>query len=182
MACSPGITRNQQLRHTQKRMGEHFTPNQLLGRTHTIGCVAVEITQKCNLDCTLCYLSEHSQAVRDIPIQEVFKRLDNVLRHYGPGTSVQITGGDPTLRKRSELIEIVEYANKLGLHTALFTNGIAASRDLLTALAKVGLNDVAFHVDTTQERKGFPDEASLNAIREEYIERAKGLGLMIIFI
>lgn len=181
MACSPGITRNQQLLHTQKRMGEHFTPNQLLGRTHTIGCVAVEITQKCNLDCTLCYLSEHSQAVRDIPIQEVFKRLDNVLRHYGPGTSVQITGGDPTLRKRSELIEIVEYANKLGLHTALFTNGIAASRDLLAALAKVGLNDVAFHVDTTQERKGFPDEASLNAIREEYIERAKGLGLMIIF-
>ncbi len=64
---------------------------------------------------------------------------------------------------------------------SLFTNGIAASRDLLTALAKVGLNDVAFHVDTTQERKGFPDEASLNAIREEYIERAKGLGLMIIF-
>jgi len=162
-------------------MGEHFTPNQLLGRTHTIGCVAVEITQKCNLDCTLCYLSEHSQAVRDIPIQEVYKRLDNVLRHYGPGTSIQITGGDPTLRKRSELIEIVEYANKLGLHTALFTNGITASRDLLASLAKVGLNDVAFHVDTTQERKGFPDEASLNAIREEYIERAKGLGLMIIF-
>ncbi|WP_334056906.1 radical SAM protein [Alteromonas sp. S005] len=162
-------------------MGEHFTPNQLLGRTHTIGCVAVEITQKCNLDCTLCYLSEHSQAVRDIPIQEVFKRLANVLKHYGPGTSVQITGGDPTLRKRSELIDIVAYADKLGLHTALFTNGIAATRGLLIELAEAGLNDVAFHVDTTQERKGYDDEQSLNAIREEYIERAKGLGLMIIF-
>ncbi|MBU2976836.1 radical SAM protein [Alteromonas sp. C1M14] len=181
MACSPGTTRNQQLAHTQKRMGEHFTPNQLLGRTHTIGCVAVEITQKCNLDCTLCYLSEHSQAVRDIPIQEVFKRLDSVLHHYGPGTSVQITGGDPTLRKRSELIDIVEYANKLGLHTALFTNGIAATRELLTALAHAGLNDVAFHVDTTQEREGYADEQSLNDIRKAYIARAKGLGLMVIF-
>ncbi|WP_394221287.1 radical SAM protein [Alteromonas gracilis] len=181
MACSPGNTRNQQLAFTQKRMGEHFTPNQLLGRTHTIGCVAVEITQKCNLDCTLCYLSEHSQAVRDIPIQEVFRRLDNVLRHYGPGTSVQITGGDPTLRKHRELIEIVEYANKIGLHTALFTNGIAATRDLLSALAKVGLNDVAFHVDTTQERSGFKGEKALNEIRSEYIQRAKGLGLMVIF-
>ncbi|WP_346992914.1 radical SAM protein [Alteromonas gracilis] len=181
MACSPVKTREQQLAHTKQRMGEHFTPNQLLGRTHTIGCVAVEITQKCNLDCTLCYLSEHSQAVRDIPIQEVFQRLDNILLHYGPGTSVQITGGDPTLRKHSELIDIVAYANKLGLHTALFTNGIEASRALLRKLAKAGLNDVAFHVDTTQERKGYDDERSLNAIREEYIARAKGLGLMVIF-
>ena len=181
MPCNSVTTREQQLAHTQQRMGQHFTPNQLLGRTHTIGCVAIEITQKCNLDCTLCYLSEHSQAVRDIPIKEVFKRLDNVLNHYGPGTSVRITGGDPTLRKRSELIEIVAYANQLGLHTALFTNGIAATRELLTALANVGLNDVAFHVDTTQEREGFDSEASLNAVREEYIERARGLGLMVIF-
>lgn len=174
-------SRQQQLNVTRERMGEHFTPNQLLGRTHTIGCVAVEITQKCNLDCTLCYLSEHSQAVKDIPLEEVFRRLDDVLEHYGPGTSVQITGGDPTLRKHSELIQIVEYANSLGLHTALFTNGISATRKLLTNLAAVGLKDVAFHVDTTQERRGYPDEASLNDIRKEYIQRAKGLGLMVIF-
>lgn len=181
MACTPSTIRQQQLSHTRNRMGEHFTPNQLLGRTHTIGCVALEITQKCNLDCTLCYLSEHSQAVRDIPIQEIFKRLDAILAHYGAGTSVQITGGDPTLRKHSELIEIVAYAKKLGLHTALFTNGIAATRELLTQLAKAGLNDVAFHVDTTQEREGYDSEASLNAIRENYIKRAQGLGLMVIF-
>lgn len=181
MACSPVRTRQQQLANTKQRMGEHFTPNQLLGRTHTIGCVAVEITQKCNLDCTLCYLSEHSQAVRDIPLQEVYQRLDSILLHYGAGTSVQITGGDPTLRKHSELIDIVAYATQLGLHTALFTNGIAASRALLTQLANVGLNDVAFHVDTTQEREGYSSEKSLNAIREEYIARAQGLGLMVIF-
>ena len=74
------------LGETQHRMGQMFTPNQVLGRLQTIGCVAVEITQKCNLDCTLCYLSEHSQSVADIPIEEVFRRLDDVLHHYGPGT------------------------------------------------------------------------------------------------
>lgn len=169
------------LNATRERMGEHFTPNQLLGRSLTIGCVAVEITQKCNLDCTLCYLSEHSQQVKDIPLPEVFKRLDAVLAYYGKGTSVQITGGDPTLRKRSELIQIVEYATKLGLHTALFTNGIAASRNLLERLVFAGLKDIAFHVDTTQERKGYSDERSLNVIRQQYIERCQGLGLMVIF-
>jgi len=169
------------LNNTKQRMGDMFTPNQVLGRLHSIGCVAVEITQKCNLDCTLCYLSEHSQSVADIPLEEVFKRLDNVLHHYGPGAHVQITGGDPTLRKHSELIEIVRYANDLGLYTALFTNGISATRKLLSSLADVGLRDVAFHVDSTQRRENGDTELPLNKIREEYLERAKGLGLMVIF-
>lgn len=169
------------MRTTAERMGDMFTDNQVLGRLQTIGCVAVEITQKCNLDCTLCYLSEHSQQVADIPIEEVFRRLDQVVHHYGPGTHVQITGGDPTLRKHSELIEIVRYANQLGLYTALFTNGISASRKLLTQLANVGLRDVAFHVDTTQRRKEGNSEVELNSIRKEYLERTNGLGLMVIF-
>ena len=150
-------------------MGSLFTANQVLGRTQTIGCVAIEITQRCNLDCTLCYLSEHSQSVRDIPIREIFQRLDAVVKHYGVGTHVQITGGDPTLRKHTELIEIVRYASDIGLYPALFTNGIAASRFLLKKLAGVGLRDVAFHVDTTQRRSGDDSEIALNKIRQEYI-------------
>jgi len=173
--------RHQRLKTTATRMGDAFTDNQVLGRLHTIGCVAVEITQKCNLDCTLCYLSEHSQQVADIPIEEIFKRLDAVLEHYGPGTHVQITGGDPTLRKHSELIEIVRYANQLGLYTALFTNGISATRKLLSQLANVGLRDVAFHVDNTQRRDNGETEDALNSIREEYLQRVEGLGLMVIF-
>lgn len=174
-----------QMRTTELRLGDRFTPNQILGRLSTIGCVAIEITQKCNLDCTLCYLSEHSQQVADIPLEEVFRRLDNVITHYGRGTHVQITGGDPTLRKHSELIRIVEYAAQVGLHPALFTNGIGATRKLLRQLAEVGLCDVAFHVDTTQRRKQngveFKSEADLNSIREDYLQRATGLGLMVIF-
>jgi len=170
-----------QMATTEDRMAHLFTPNQVLGRLQTIGCVAVEITQRCNLDCTLCYLSEHSQQVRDIPISEVFKRLDAVVTHFGRGAHVQITGGDPTLRKHKELIEIVRYASAIGLHTAMFTNGIAASRQLLRKLADAGLKDVAFHVDSTQRREPYETEEDLNQVRQEYIERARGLGLMVIF-
>ena len=175
------VKREHILHQTQTRMGELFTANQVLGRTQTIGCVAVEITQRCNLDCTLCYLSEHSEMVKDIPIEAVFQRLDDLVKHYGTGAHVQITGGDPTLRKHTELVAIVDYANKIGLHPALFTNGIAASRKLLGQLAAVGLSDVAFHVDTTQGRDGYVTEEDLNALRLEYIERARGLDLMVIF-
>jgi uncharacterized radical SAM superfamily Fe-S cluster-containing enzyme len=160
---------------------EFRVPHQFLGRRSTIGCVAVEVTQRCNLDCTLCYLSEYSESIPDIPIEHVKRRLDKVKEVYGVHTNVQITGGDPTMRDKAELVEIVKYAADIGLFPALFTNGIRASRDMLRQLADVGLVDVAFHVDLTQERKGFKTEMELNSVREKYLERAQGLGLSIIF-
>jgi 7,8-dihydro-6-hydroxymethylpterin dimethyltransferase len=171
----------QMLSDARERMGEFYLPNQVLGRRETIGCVALEITQRCNLDCTLCYLSENSENTKDVPIAKLKQRIDKIYETYGVNTAVQITGGDPTMRNRKELIEIVRYCRSKGLVPALFTNGILASRRLLTDLANVGLSDVAFHVDLTQERKGYQTERELNQVRQEYIERARGLPITVIF-
>lgn len=178
-----------ELSHKQQRREERLAntrsglrlPHQILGRRSTIGCVALEITQRCNLDCTLCYLSEYSEAVPDPPLRELLRQLDIIKDKFGVHTNVQITGGDPTLRNRAELVEIVRYAAHIGLYPALFTNGLRASRPLLRELADVGLVDLALHVDLTQERKGYRTEIELNAVREKYLERAHGLGLAIIF-
>lgn len=156
-------------------------PLQAMGRRWSMGCVALEITQRCNLDCTLCYLSDHSEAVKDVPLAEILRRVDAIAHQYGPGTELQVTGGDPTLRDRAELVAIIRHARAAGLMPNLFTNGIRATRDLLAELAAAGLADVAFHVDTTQERKGFTSEASLHRLREAYIARARGLGIGIVF-
>lgn len=171
------------LMRARKRMQDsgQWHANQVMGRRWPIGCVALEITQRCNLDCTLCYLSEMSEAVKDIPIEEVFRRVDNIFMHYGTDLEVQVTGGDPTLRKREELVEIVSYIAKLGMRPTLMTNGIKDTRELLTELKAAGLVDVAFHVDMTQERKGYNSEVELNKIRTDYIERARGLGLSVLF-
>jgi len=158
-----------------------WNAGQFMGRRWPIGCVALEITQRCNLDCTACYLSEHSEAVKDLPIEEVFRRVDMIFRHYGPNTDVQVTGGDPTLRRRDELVAIVRRIREKGMRPALFTNGIRAKRDLLEELAEAGLIDVAFHVDLTQQRKGHDSELALNAVRQQYVERARGLKLSIFF-
>ena len=114
-------------------------------------------------------------------MQEVFRRIDLIFKHYGPGTGVQVTGGDPTLRRRDELVEIVRRIAEKGMQPALFTNGIRAKRDLLAELAKAGLVDVAFHVDLTQQRRGYKGEAELNEIRKDYIERARGLPIAVMF-
>jgi 7,8-dihydro-6-hydroxymethylpterin dimethyltransferase len=160
---------------------DQWTANQLMGRRWPIGCVALEITQRCNLDCAACYLSDHSEAVKDIPLEELFRRIDLIFDHYGPHTNVQVTGGEPTLRKREELVAIVRRVSRKGMRPALFTNGIRAKRELLVELVEAGLVDVAFHVDMTQGRKGYESEFALNAVRQEYVERARGLPLSVMF-
>ncbi len=172
---------NEALAKTKLRMGKHFKKNQILGRREAIGCVSLEISQRCNLDCSLCYLSPSSNQVTDLPLQEVFRRLDEIKNHFGIGTDVQISGGDPTMRDRKELMEIVRYARELGLHPSLFTNGIRCTRDMIEELVVNGLSDIAFHVDLTQGRKGFNTETELNKIRRQYIDLVRGLPLMVIF-
>ena len=174
--------RDRLLAKTWRRLDPAFrTANQVLGRRSTIGCVALEITQRCNLDCTLCYLSENSESAADPPMEVLFERIARIRETYGAGVGVQITGGDPTLRRRDELVAIVRRVSEAGLRPALMTNGIRATRDLLAELARAGLFDVAFHVDTTQRRYRYPTEEALNAVRRDYIERARGLRLAVIF-
>ena len=174
--ADPLADMRQRMQRTQQ-----WWPHQMAGRRWPVACVSLEITQRCNLDCTLCYLSESAEAMRDFPLEEVFRRIDMIVAHYGPGTDVQVSGGEPTLRRRDELVAIVKRLAQKGLRASLFTNGIKATRDLLAELADAGLTDVAFHVDITQQRAGYCSESDLNALRREYIERARGLPLSVFF-
>src|SRR5258708_6280583 len=155
--------------------------SQLMGRRFPIGCVALEITQRCNLDCSACYLSENSETVKDLPLEEIFRRIAMIRDWYGPGTAVQVTGGDPTMRNHSDLVAIVRRIRDSGLLPSLFTNGIKATRGLLASLAEAGLSDVAFHVDMSQGRPGYRDERHLNELRGTYIDRARGLPIPVFF-
>ena len=167
--------------HTALVRHRHFDNGQLAGRRWSIGCVSLEVTQRCNLDCSLCYLSELSEATLDLPLEELLRRVDQIAEIYGMNTDIQISGGDPTLRPLPDLVTIVRHIRARGMRCSLFTNGILASRQLLQTLAKAGLNDVAFHVDLTQQRKGYESEAAMNSLRLEYLARARGLGLSIYF-
>ncbi len=179
----PPVSQVERLARIAERMQRagQWTPAQAAGRRWTMGCVSLEITQRCNLDCTLCYLSDSAEAVRDIPLEDLFRRIDDIAAQFGPNTDVQISGGDPTLRDRAELSQIVRYVRARGLRASLFTNGILLNGDWLQQLARDGLNDVAFHVDITQERKGYASESALNPLRLHYIDMARGLPISVMF-
>ena len=114
-------------------------------------------------------------------MEEVFRRIDMIHARYGINTDVQVTGGDPTLRRPDELVAIVRRIQALGMRPSLFTNGIKALRELLATLVEAGLVDVAFHVDLSPQRKGYSTEIELNRLRRAYIERARGLPLSVFF-
>jgi len=177
------LGRIEALREARQSLEEigQWTSNQQMGRRWAVACVALEITQRCNLDCSLCYLSEHSEAVADLPLAELLRRIDMIREQYGERTDVQITGGEPTLRDHDELLQIVGQVRRRGMRPTLMTNGIRARRPLLEALQRAGLVDVAFHVDTTQGRRGYATERDLNRLRDAYLERARGLSLSVMF-
>ncbi len=65
-ACQEGDGPLARARRKMRETGQ-WNPAQNMGRGWPIGCVALEITQCCKLDCTLCYLSESAEAIKDIP-------------------------------------------------------------------------------------------------------------------
>ncbi|MEM9044052.1 MAG: radical SAM protein [Pseudomonadota bacterium] len=175
-----GTDRRLPLKSALIEAGE-FGPGQTAGRFYPMACVALEITQRCNLDCSLCYLSDRAEAAHDVPMPALIDRIESVLSHYGPGTSIQISGGDPTLRKIEDLEQLCHEIRARGMRSCLMTNGIRAKRPFLERLSAAGLDDIAFHVDLTQERKGYESEAALNNVRRDYLARARGLGLRVLF-
>ena len=173
--------RERRLARTWESLDPAFrTPNQVLGRRSTVGCVALEITQRCNLDCTLCYLSESSESVKDVPMEVIERRIDAIRQRYGPGVSVQVTGGDPTLRKRGELVEIVRLLSERGLGLRSSPTA-SAPRGTSWRSSRPRGSSTSRSTSTRRSAGRRIDGGDLNAVRREYLERARGLRIAVIF-
>jgi len=94
------------------------------------------LTYRCNNHCLHCY-NEASRAKNEYTTGQWFRVLDKVWAIGIP--HVVFTGGEPTLR--SDLPELVAYAQQLGLVTGLNTNGRRlADRAFTQQLVEAGLD------------------------------------------
>jgi hypothetical protein len=103
-------------------------------------------------------------------------------RMLGPGGNIQITGGDLVdaylaASKEDELIEIVRFADEVGLVPMLMTHGqsLLDNPDFLMRLVTRGrLRKISIHIDITQAgRRDYPRgdltrEADLNPVRDAF--------------
>jgi len=84
--------------------------------------VFVDITNRCNLNCPCCINNTPSMGFLFEPPFEYFKKVFEYLASLDPKPSVQLFGGEPTVRK--DLFDLIALARSLGLPTRVVTNGI----------------------------------------------------------
>jgi SynChlorMet cassette radical SAM/SPASM protein ScmF len=104
------------------------------------------ITHSCNLACAHCWLSMEGVRSRDgeLTTAEIKDILDQALP-LGL-ESIKITGGEPLLR--DDIVEIVAYADELGLSSHIESNGMLLDEAAARALGRSsGLRHVGVSLD-----------------------------------
>jgi len=107
----------------------------------------VEVTNRCNMDCPVCF-SDANHPAHDVPFDEVRLRLERLLEVTGEPVPLQISGGEPTVRR--DLPEVVALAKRLGYRNIeLISNGLRVSQrpELLAELRARGLTALYLQFD-----------------------------------
>ena len=87
----------------------------------------VEVTNRCNMACPICY-SDADHSASDVPIGNIRIYLERLLKVTETPIPIQISGGEPSLR--DDLPEIIALAKGIGYRNIeLITNGIRISKD-----------------------------------------------------
>ena len=114
------------------------------------GLAILEVTERCNLTCPMCY-AYSSPSERDYSLAEIEKRLDQLIEVEGKGISLQISGGEPSVRKDLEQIAAMVKRKGFG-HLEMVSNGIRLARepDFAGKLVKWGFTSVYLQFDSTR--------------------------------
>jgi hypothetical protein len=140
----------------------------------------VEVTNRCNMDCPVCF-SDANHPAADVPMAEVRARLERLLALTGTPIPIQVSGGEPTVRR--DLPEIIALARALGYRNIeLITNGIRIAQQpaLLAALRARGLTAVYLQFDGLRRETYLAIRGQdMTAIRRRAVEAARQAGLCV---
>ena len=110
-------------------------------------CALVEVTQRCNMRCPVCYASAGASTAADPDPAAVGGLLDSLMAAAGPA-NIQLSGGEPTVR--DDVPDIIRLAHAKGFpFVQLNTNGLRLGQEpgYAQKLAEAGLNLVYLQWD-----------------------------------
>lgn len=113
--------------------------------------VEIEVTERCNLRCPVCFMAAEefrTLAPPDPSLETIAAKYRYILQNTSPQTSIQLTGGEPTIRR--DLPEIVRLGRDLGFGAIeVNTNGVAIGGhpDYLKRLAEAGISGIYLQFD-----------------------------------
>jgi uncharacterized radical SAM superfamily Fe-S cluster-containing enzyme len=114
------------------------------------GLAILEVTERCNLTCPMCY-AYSSPSERDYSLEEIEMRLDQLIAVEGKGISLQISGGEPSVRKDLDKIAAMVKHKGFG-QLEMVSNGIRLAResDFAEKLVEWGFTSVYLQFDSTR--------------------------------
>ncbi|MCL4401776.1 MAG: radical SAM protein [Acidobacteria bacterium] len=155
-----------------------------LHTSHT-GLANVDLTNRCNLTCPVCFANANVQGYVYEPSVEQIRGMLRALREEKPvaGRIVQFSGGEPTIHPH--FFEILRMAKDMGFsHLQIATNGITFQDLEFAERAKeAGLHTLYLQFD------GVTDDVYLRTrgralmdLKMKCIENVKKAGLKIVFV
>ncbi|MFQ5613098.1 MAG: radical SAM protein, partial [Anaerolineae bacterium] len=115
--------------------------------TATLSLVSWNITRRCNLRCSHCYLDADARASGEgeLTTAEGLRFIEQ-LGDLCPGAMLIFSGGEPLLR--ADLLDLISHAARRGLLPVLGTNGVLLSDEQARRLAAAGLAGVGLSLDS----------------------------------
>lgn len=146
-------------------------------------CMLLELTNRCNLRCPVCFASAGSREPEDLSMEEIGNQFDFLMSHGGP-FNIQLSGGEPTVR--DDLPEIISLGLSKGFtFFQLNTNGIRLGQESGYAriLKDAGLNTVFLQFDGVSDDvyetlRGKP----LLDIKKKAIDNCAEAGLGVVLV
>ncbi len=155
-----------------------------LHTSHT-GLANVDLTNRCNLTCPVCFANANTQGYLYEPELEHIRRMLSALRQTKPvaGRIVQFSGGEPTIHPR--FFDVLSMARDMGFsHIQIATNGIMfETLEFAVRAREAGLHTLYLQFD------GVSDDVYLRTRGERLwerklrcIENVRKAGLKIVFV
>jgi len=114
--------------------------------------VAWNLTRRCNLKCTHCYISAGPWETAEAELDTATcRRIVDELIALNPAPMLILSGGEPLAR--DDLAQIAGYAVERGATVVVGTNGTLLTDDRIGSLRTAGVSGVAVSVDSLRPER-----------------------------
>ena len=129
-------------------------------------CLAlIEINQKCNLQCPVCFADSSPKQNKEISIETFERMLDTLVASEKEPDLLQISGGEPTLHP--QILPFLQLAKTKPIrHIMLNTNGIRIAQD------------EEFVIELAKLKPGFEVYLQFDSLNAEALREIRGADLL----
>jgi radical SAM protein with 4Fe4S-binding SPASM domain len=127
-----------------------YSPNATVSEKFIPLVVSWNVTRKCNLKCSHCYINASTEEYRDeLDTEEAKELIDQISEVSRP--MLILSGGEPLLRK--DIFELIQYGAQKGLRMGMGSNGGLIDSSIARKLKESGIKTVSISLDSAIPEK-----------------------------